>query len=622
MKKSTKAISLMASLAVSVSAFSGTVLANENGVAISAQNFPNQYFRDLISEKVDTDGDGFISDEENCAFTRLSINGEYQDFSGEVTGIEYLYGLDTININNVSGLTELDLWGLDSVYDVTCVNTPDLSKVYTATSDSGSSLIYLTLENTNLSSIDVSKCSELTGLILTGNSISSVDLTNNTELDFVDFSGTNITSIDFSANQKLLTAYNYGYYDDNCSRSGYPSVAYFYNGDEVCIHLNPDTEITNSGIAVDATNFPNDCFRNIISEQVDLNGDGILTPSEINSCEYLNVIDYDNHEITDLTGIELLTSLCQLEISGCAELPTLDVSNIPSLRRLDCTYNPGISSLILNEDLSTLILIRNDFSELDLSACPNLSYLGIWMEDELTSLDISNNPELEHLSVVDTGITSLDISNNPNLIRAYNEGDRSGTSEDFITVSYTLTLYDEAENPYDYSICFEPDTEIICAYTSTWMKNGNIWNYYDEAGNLATGWKKIDGSWYYFTADGAMTTGWQKVNGVWYYLRSSGAMATGWVKYGNSWYYLNSSGAMATGWQKINGTWYYLKSSGAMATGWQNIGGTWYYLKSSGAMATGWQKIGNNWYFFYSTGAMAANTTVNGYTLSSNGAMI
>ena len=550
MNKSTKAVGVIASLAVSVYIFSGTVLADENELAISEQYFPNPCFRSLISEEVDTDGNGFLSDAEISSFRYLSINGEYDDFSGELTGIEYLYGLTHVQVYNVTGLTALDTQGLAGVYSVDCRNTPDLSSV-----NVNPAIHYITLENTSLTSFDVTGFPELTDLILTGNTISSIDISNNPELVFIDFSGTNITSIDISNNPILITAYQYGYYDDDFSRSGYPSVAYVYNGDEVCIHLSPDTEIITShdvsGIAVNEDNFPNPCFRNIISEQVDLNGDGILTTSEIDSCDYLNVIDYDNHEITDLTGIELLTSLYQLEISGCAEITTLDVSNIPSLRRLDCTYNPGISSLVLNEDLSTLILIRNDFSELDLSACPDLSYLGIWMEDDLTSLDISNNPELEHLSVVDTGITSLDISNNPNLIRAFNEGEQDGTDEDFITVSYTLTLYDEEDYPYYYSICFEPDTEIITGadidtetedaeetLINTWVEVDGVRYYYDENGELATGLRNINGSIYLFNDNGAMMTGLVYYNGGLFYLGSDGVLQRALINFGGRWYFI------------------------------------------------------------------------------------
>ena len=175
-----------------------------------------------------------------------------------------------------------------------------------------------------------------------------------------------------------------------------------------------------------------------------------------------------------------------------------------------------------------------------------------------------------------------------------------------------------------------------------WLKDGSKWYYLDSSGVMATGWKKISGDWYYLSSSGAMVTGWRSIGGKWYYFSSSGAMKTGWVSSGGKWYFMDSSGAMTTGWQKINGKWYYMDSSGVMTTGWKKISGKWYYMDSSGAMVTGWRMIGGKWYYFsssgvmqtgwvlsggkwyylYSDGSMAVNTTIGGYKLGKDGAMI
>ncbi|WP_455818971.1 N-acetylmuramoyl-L-alanine amidase family protein [Clostridium butyricum] len=118
---------------------------------------------------------------------------------------------------------------------------------------------------------------------------------------------------------------------------------------------------------------------------------------------------------------------------------------------------------------------------------------------------------------------------------------------------------------------------------------------------VKAGWdKNTDGTWAFYK-DGAKATGWLNDKGTWYYLDAAGTMKTGWVQAG-SWYYLNASGAMQTGWVNDNGTWYYCNASGAMQTGWLLDGSTWYYLNANGSMA--------------------ANTTVDGYVLGANGAML
>ena len=39
-------------------------------------------------------------------------------------------------------------------------------------------------------------------------------------------------------------------------------------------------------------------------------------------------------------------------------------------------------------------------------------------------------------------------------------------------------------------------------------------------------------------------------------------------------------------------------------------------------MATGWQQIDGSWYYFQSWGGMAADTTIDGYCLGADGAML
>ena len=141
---------------------------------------------------------------------------------------------------------------------------------------------------------------------------------------------------------------------------------------------------------------------------------------------------------------------------------------------------------------------------------------------------------------------------------------------------------------------------------------------------VKVGWDKLpDGTWNFYDATGTkISKKWVNIGGTWYYLKADGAMATGWLNDRGTWYYLNSSGSMKTGWINSNGTWYFLNSSGAMQTGWLNNNGTWYYLDTSGAMKTGWQLVNGAWYYLHSNGAMAYNTTINGYKLSSSGALV
>lgn len=106
-------------------------------------------------------------------------------------------------------------------------------------------------------------------------------------------------------------------------------------------------------------------------------------------------------------------------------------------------------------------------------------------------------------------------------------------------------------------------------------------------------------------------------------LASTDTVTQGWTQVNNNWYMLNKTGDPQTGWQKDSTGWVYLSpSNAAMQTGWNKQGDTWYKLGPNGYMQTGWVKDNNNWYYMNSDGSMASNTTVNGYTIGSNGAWI
>ena len=78
----------------------------------------------------------------------------------------------------------------------------------------------------------------------------------------------------------------------------------------------------------------------------------------------------------------------------------------------------------------------------------------------------------------------------------------------------------------------------------------------------------------------------------------------------------------ANGWQQNDsGQWSYYRN-GKSVKGWLSDDQKWYWLdKTTGMMfAGGWKQIDGKWYYFYADGVMAVNTTIDGYTIGSNGA--
>ena len=100
----------------------------------------------------------------------------------------------------------------------------------------------------------------------------------------------------------------------------------------------------------------------------------------------------------------------------------------------------------------------------------------------------------------------------------------------------------------------------------------------------------------------------------------------GWVQNtaDGSWAYYENGAKVTNAWRQTNGTWYFLNADGVMMqNGWLLNNGAWYYLAPNGAMKTGWfQDTTGTWYYANESGTMLHDTTVGGYTLGSNGALV
>lgn len=70
-----------------------------------------------------------------------------------------------------------------------------------------------------------------------------------------------------------------------------------------------ETEESVEGIAIDATNFPDETFRTYVQENFDTTADGILTEGELEQVTSINV---SSKGISDLTGVEYFTALKEL----------------------------------------------------------------------------------------------------------------------------------------------------------------------------------------------------------------------------------------------------------------------------------------------------------------------
>ena len=190
-------------------------------------------------------------------------------------------------------------------------------------------------------------------------------------------------------------------------------------------------------IAISAERFPDEQFRNYISEQLDSDGDNMLSATECSEVVDLNV---SQQGIADLTGIDVFSKLQQLDCSGNT-LSALDISGAAQLLQLNCSANPDLSALKLPEKngafsflvmldcsdcaltelsldsyalLGTLDCSGNQLAALDISANSNLRTVDC-SGNQLTTLDVSANSNLQTVNCSNNQLATLDVSANSNL---------------------------------------------------------------------------------------------------------------------------------------------------------------------------------------------------------------
>lgn len=132
----------------------------------------------------------------------------------------------------------------------------------------------------------------------------------------------------------------------------------------------------------------------------------------------IKYINIDEGNIANLKGIEYFTDLVTLR---CAwnQLTSLDVSQNPNLTDLWCNWNQ-LTNLNIgqNPNLISLHCESNQLTSLDVSQNTSLTHL-FCESNRLTSLDIRQNPNLTTLRCSGNRLINLDVSQNTSLTQLY-----------------------------------------------------------------------------------------------------------------------------------------------------------------------------------------------------------
>ncbi|MDE6476488.1 MAG: InlB B-repeat-containing protein, partial [Erysipelotrichaceae bacterium] len=148
-------------------------------VEINETNFPDANFRTVV-KRFDRDGDNVLSAEEIGSVTMINCNNQNIH---SLKGIEYFAALRTLYCQN-SQLTSLDV-------------------------SKNTALRILYCDGNQLTSLDVSQNTELRELYCDGNQLTSLDVSKNTALWRLHCNTNQLTSLELGKNTKLLYLYCY-----------------------------------------------------------------------------------------------------------------------------------------------------------------------------------------------------------------------------------------------------------------------------------------------------------------------------------------------------------------------------------------------------------------------------
>ena len=197
-----------------------------------------------------------------------------------------------------------------------------------------------------------------------------------------------------------------------------------------------------AGVVINSTNFPDENFRAQVAEAFDSDGDGTISDEEMEA----NGGHHNFDRVSNLKGIELLTSITELQIINYPDEPglttfdyelpnlhwlefqdqvgsltTVDATKCTNLEDFGVIENPaGLSTLKLPSSLKSLNLCYAPLVKtFDPKQFPNLQTMSLLGNTGITDLDFSNHKSIQNISVVGYDepyqLNSLNMVNCPEL---------------------------------------------------------------------------------------------------------------------------------------------------------------------------------------------------------------
>lgn len=261
----------------------------------------------------------------------------------------------------------IDLTGIEAFINVTVLIIED-TPLTSVDLSSNTALVRLEMDNNELTSLDVSKNVALERLECGYNQLVDLDVSHNTALKYLGCDNNAINDLDISQNTSLEQL--------NCSNNKLSSL-----------NLSENTALT---------------YLNCRINQ--------LTQLDVSQNTSLQLLWANDNQLSNLDVSQNL-ALKELRCS-INQLTQLDVSKNTALEKLLCEENLLTTlDVSTNVDLKELFCNDNELTSLDVSTNTALAFLSCNF-NQLSNLDVSQNTVLEYLACTNNLLSHVDVSGN------------------------------------------------------------------------------------------------------------------------------------------------------------------------------------------------------------------
>lgn len=366
-------------------------------------HFPDDVFAQMILDDYDTDGHNSLSAEELeemkkvsglSIFGHVGLDGNYVSVKS-FQGIEYFPNLEVFDCSDNTELTSLDLSKNPNLTHLTVSNTAitDLNVANTALFELNVTSLW------NLQKLDITNV-PLTYLQVNSETIEEIDLSTNTQLEYLDVTGCH----------KLASLNLY-----NC-----PELTTFRASNTQIEQLMFTSNTKLSSLMLDS------------NEK--------LTYLDLTGCESVKSVDLESNnkiEILMLGG----TGVTTVDTSSLENLWMLNVTNT-NIETLDLSQNTKLSSLNSSDaSLKSLRVNAEPLTSLNVTKNTGLQELTVKNCSGLSKLDLSKNTELATLELQNTAIKELSLANNTKLESLNITGCNSMTTVDIAQCAVLKDIY-------------------------------------------------------------------------------------------------------------------------------------------------------------------------------------